>query len=277
MKYYLSGIKLTLQTYINKKGLFLTNSFVMLCSLLGRLLFFTAPVFQISDLNIATMAAEEKDFNLFESFREVDNIKTNWTLLLVNIIKLIFIIVACAFVLGATYLFQKFGLELNVKSDFYGLELFFSVPIVTLGAISVIFILTLFSPMTYIALNAKDKSIFNVMYNTKVSMNFKNSLNVMIIIILTLIGVVIMPIGGFVIIKQFGLDDSYLELIFVVIYILVSLLVISFSLLSGQVAFYEFCKENISLDQKLAKKEKVTGASDEEKLTSIFRNSDLVK
>ncbi len=273
--YLAQGFKSTLKTYKKNKTSMLSFIFLSISSIIGKMFLITAPVFQMMDLSLAEDAAESSEFNMFEGFRDSDIPKSVWMLSVLNIIKGIFILSGVGLIVLLTTFLYFAGLKLGEFTTVNNMELYFIIPSAITALIFVSFILTVFSPFTYIVRNVKTRDLFNVLYNNRISMNFKLFSKIFFINCIYYLVMIGLPVlVGFVYLKM---DISFLGILALVGLGLVYLVIFGYMLMSRNIALYLLFKENVSLDAtKIKQENNVDKTSDEQKLSHVFNDSNAL-
>lgn len=273
--YLAEGFKRTRKTYKDNKGLIISFIFLSISSIVGKLFFFTAPIFQMFDLSIAEDAAENNEFNMFEAFRDTDNPKSVWILTILNIALAIFLITGISLICLIGGFLYLAGIELELISNIESVRIYFVIPMAILGAVFVSGLLTVFAPVTYIVKNTEKKDLFTVLYNNKISMNLgviKKIFSINIVYHFVMIGI---PTILVILYNEFEL--SFFGLFFFILCIILYLLLLSNALLTKNIALYLFYKDHISLDQiKIKNVKNQDATSDEQKLSNLFNDSDAL-
>lgn len=270
--YLAQGFKRANKTFMKNKTSLFSFVFLSIASLLGKMFFLTAPVFQMFDLSIAEDSAESNEFNMFECFRDSDNPKSIWILLVINIIKFILIITGIGFILLITYFLFLLGLEIDGFTMVEHLSLYFIIPLIVASIGYIVFIISAFSPITYITRNIESKNLFTILYNNKLSMKFSMFSKVFCINFLYYIFMIGGPIIFAIVYIEYNLN--FLLLIIFVICVMIYLLIMGYALLSKNISLYLFFKENVVIDATKTKKEyNKDSKSDEEKLSNVFNDS----
>ncbi len=273
--YLAQGFKRARKTYKKNKSSIISFIFLSIASMIGKLFFFTTPIFQMFDLSIAEDAAESNEFNMFEGFRDSDNPKSVWILMIINLVKAIFIITGLLLIGLLTQFLWLAGLELNDFSRVLHIEFYFIGPAILAGLVFVTFILTVFAPFTYITKNVENKNLFTVLYNNKMSMNFKMFRKIFSINLVY--NFVSIGIPAILTILYFAFDLNFVGILALVGAIIVYLLLMGTVLLTKNISLYLYYKENIVLDAtKVKKVHNENKLSDEETLSNVFTDSNAL-
>ena len=250
----------------------------MILSLLGRIIIFTRPIFEISDNNLVKMMEECHRFSLDKIFEGATDSKTYSQLLFAYIIKfltilgnLVLYLIPFAAYWGVTILFgYAYGSDVII--------LLYVAQVVSLivGILCSVFIIVMFiyqEPMAYIAQKNLELDASDIMYNSTSSLKNRGKWNLFATDLITLlIFIVTLAVAFFGIYASFsylGVIGGFLALIllFVLIFVFANFYPVLF--MAGKCAKHTIIKE-VAVVNKIVVVKPVVG--DANKVEPLFKS-----
>lgn len=160
----------TLRWHTKQKILIL---FYTLAAFLGKLFFFTRPVFEFTDISLSDMVSQSNSFYISKTLTGIDG-KSYRKLLLFNLIYDLFFLTGLLMILALTAALVGLGISFstNVQSGIY-LGIIFGSPLLVVLLLYFIFAAIYFSPSASIVKKNPDIDLSDLFYNCFAS--FKSS------------------------------------------------------------------------------------------------------
>ncbi len=265
--YMLQGFKATRKTYAKKKSNMLLFIFYTLTSFFGKLFILPYHLFKMFDINLAKNAALHNEVNLQEGFRDTDDLNGNVKLWVISLLKFILLLSIIVIMGGVCAIAVFFGSIIAESTEFAMITYLLAVPFVILAVAIAIVMMSLFTPATYVTLNIKDKTLYNILYCSKASLKPSMVLKMILYNFIYILGLLVVPAIIVTLLSMFELN--VLILVAVLILLIAQVFVFGYFKLAKDIAIYLLFRNNVKLDPKKEKRDTLD-LSEEEKLTEIF-------
>ena len=241
--YFKKGLELA-KVSLKGKGFFtrILLGLYFILSTLGKLLFFTRPIFLISDNNLAMMAVEAHDIELNKLFEGI-NKKKRYSSLLLATLFIDGLILAAAIIFFVPFLVWSL-IPSGSLTTFPAPTIMMYLGLVIVAAFAIVLV-TIYSPIGFVAVKGKDTGVGDILFlASKGSKSTKGKVIGLTIvyglIILVIIGV---PVGLSILFNTMDYSNNDPMSVVMRIVILVLLIALVFLVLFV-VAFFKFALAN---------------------------------
>ncbi|MFI3251622.1 MAG: hypothetical protein R3Y60_00640 [bacterium] len=266
--YLLQGFKATIKTYRKKKSNILTFIFLSIASFLGKLFILPKPFFEMMDMNVAKNSALYNEINIPEAFRGTDSLKGNVLLHVLNFIKNLFVVSMIIMITVLVLILLLATVGIDALTTLSAMHLLMIAPVIIIGVILMCVVLSIFIPQTYITLYIKEKSLFNILYSSKISLKASLVFKVFFYNLFYYLVIFLIPIG-----LAFYFMSTSVTLLTIVVGVLAALLYIyifGVAKLTRDSAIFLLFENNVKFGTKDERKNNTEEVTEEEKLTNIF-------
>ncbi len=263
--YLLQGFNAARKTVNKKKSNIILFIFSSVASTLGKFSIIFTPFFQMYELNISKNAVLYNEIDMIQGVKEIDDIKANTSLHLVNVIKTVLLISLGLVVSLFLGLVVALGSILGDLSELNIFVVVLGIPIIIIGIAIMLTINAFFTPSSYIALRSNDKSLYAMLNVCKNSLRISTLVKIVLYNLLYLLIIIGIPVVCLFL--CINIEQSMFTIILLIIGILLYTFVFSFLKLVKDSSIYILISNNVNFDNKEIKK---YVKSDEEELSGLF-------
>lgn len=187
--YIKKGMRASRGAFRHQSQLYFKYCLFLLTSILGKLLFFTYPLYALAEVRIVKTINETGSFEVEKSFEDANSIKKVWTTILYYLVKGLIYLSGIIILSGFTYLLIYLGKTIDEMTTLKKYYVMFAFGIIG-GILILLFIIMvhlLFAPATYLIQKYDDIGISDVISKSISIMSRKGKMKLFLIEIMHLL------------------------------------------------------------------------------------------